>query len=79
MSTLSYDVAKLECRRRFFVDYVLGLGASHRRAASREKYVIEFVRPAESDADGCVNRNGVEKLSCDPPGGYEITVSENKT
>ena len=79
MSTLSYDVAKLECRRRFFVDYVLGLGASHRRAAGREKYVIEFVRPAESDADGCVNRNGVEKLSCDPPGGYEITVSENKT
>lgn len=44
-----------------------------------KKYGAEFIRRAENDADGCVNRNVVEKLSCDPPGGYVITVRENET
>lgn len=40
-----------------------------------KKYGAEFIRRAENDGDGCVNRNVIEKLSCDPPGGYVVTVS----
>jgi len=44
---VNVNITKLDCRRRFFVDYVLDLGTSHRRGAIREKYGNEFVRRAE--------------------------------
>lgn len=39
-----------------------------------KKYGSEFVKRAEINDGGCVNHKVVEKLQCDPPAGYVITV-----
>lgn len=40
-----------------------------------KKYGGEYVRFAELNEDGCVNPKVVDKLDCQPPSGYVVTVS----
>lgn len=40
----------------------------------QKKYGGEYVRAAELNEGGCVNPKVVEKLDCQPPSGYIITV-----
>lgn len=40
-----------------------------------KKYGNEYVRSAELNEDGCVNPKVVEKLDCQPPSGFVVTVS----
>lgn len=39
-----------------------------------KKYGYEYVRAAELNEEGCVNPKVVEKLDCQPPSGFVVTV-----
>lgn len=44
-----------------------------------KKYGQEFVRNAELNEDGCVNPKVVDKLDCQPPSGYVVTVRRDES
>lgn len=44
------------------------------KAQFTKKYGGEFVRRAEQNEDCCVNQKVTEKLGCDPPSAYVVTV-----
>lgn len=44
------------------------------KAQFQKKYGYEFVRAAELNEGGCVNPKVVEKLDCQPPSAFVITV-----
>lgn len=39
-----------------------------------KKYGQDYVRTAELNEEGCVNPKVVEKLDCQPPSSYIVTV-----
>lgn len=45
------------------------------KAQFAKKYGHEYVKSAEVNDDGCVNPKVVQKLDCQPPSGFVVTVS----
>lgn len=44
------------------------------KAQFQKKYGYDFVRTAELNEGGCVNPKVVEKLDCQPPSAFVVTV-----